>query len=166
MMILIIFFGLLRTFTFLKIVASLSPIVTMLTNVVYDLRIFLFFYGILTVLFSLLLGIIGLGNRFIDGPFKDAYGADAEAEANAAEEDWSYPGIEYEVVGLFVGNIISTLRMSLGDFGFDAAIELDQAENYVYWIMWVLIILITCIIFLNFIIAEASASYEKVSEFL
>jgi len=166
MMILIIFFGLLRTFTFLKIVASLSPIVTMLTNVVYDLRIFLFFYGILTVLFSLLLGIIGLGNRFVDGPFKDAHGIDAEAEAIAAGEEFSYPGIEYEVVGLFVGNIISTLRMSLGDFGFDAAIELDQAENYVYWIMWVLIILITCIIFLNFIIAEASASYEKVSEFL
>jgi len=138
----------------------------MLTNVVYDLRIFLFFYGILTVLFSLLLGIIGLGNRFVDGPFKDAHGADAEAEAIAAGEEFSYPGIEYEVVGLFVGNIISTLRMSLGDFGFDAAIELDQAENYVYWIMWVLIILITCIIFLNFIIAEASASYEKVSEFL
>jgi hypothetical protein len=166
MMILIIFFGLLRTFTFLKIVASLSPIVTMLTNVVYDLRIFLFFYGILTVLFSLLLGIIGLGNRHVDGPFKDAYGTDVEAEALAADEEFSYPGVEYEVVGLFVGNIISTLRMSLGDFGFDAAIELDQAENYVYWIMWVLIILITCIIFLNFIIAEASASYEKVSEFL
>lgn len=166
MMILIIFFGLLRTFTFLKIVASLSPIVTMLTNVVYDLRIFLFFYLILTVLFSLLLGIIGLGNRFVDGPFKDAHGTDAEAEALEAGEEFSYPGIEYEVVGLFVGNIISTLRMSLGDFGFDAAIELDQAENYVYWIMWVLIILITCIIFLNFIIAEASASYEKVSEFL
>jgi len=68
-MILIIFLGLLRTFTFLKIVASLSPIVTMLTNVVYDLRIFLFFYVILTVLFSLLLGIIGLGNRDIDGSF-------------------------------------------------------------------------------------------------
>lgn len=64
-MIIIIFLGLLRTFTFLKIVASLSPIVTMLTNVVYDLRIFLFFYLILTVLFSLLLGIIGLGNREI-----------------------------------------------------------------------------------------------------
>ena len=56
--------------------------------------------------------------------------------------------------------------MSLGDFGFDAAKELDPAENYIYWIIWVLIILITCIIFLNFIIAEASASYEKVSEFL
>jgi len=56
--------------------------------------------------------------------------------------------------------------MSLGDFGFDAAMELNAAENYIYWVIWVLIILITCIIFLNFIIAEASASYEKVSEFL
>jgi len=54
----------------------------------------------------------------------------------------------------------------LGDFGFDAAIELEQAENYIYWVVWILIILVTCIIFLNFIIAEASASYEKVSEFL
>ena len=180
LMILIILLGLLRTFTFLKIVASLSPIVTMLTNVVYDLRIFLFFYLILTVLFSLLLGIIGLGNRFVEGPFKDLYGDDAKNEAlqaaiSAGEVDegteldafeWEYPGIEYEVVGLFVGNIISTLRMSLGDFGFDAAIELEQAENYIYWVVWILIILVTCIIFLNFIIAEASASYEKVSEFL
>jgi|TARA_B110000285_G_scaffold210083_1_gene251642 hypothetical protein len=72
-MILIIFLGLIRTFTFLKIVASLSPIVTMLTNVVYDLRIFLFFYVILTVLFSLLLGIIGLGNRDIEGDFQNKY---------------------------------------------------------------------------------------------
>lgn len=72
-MIIIIFLGLLRTFTFLKIVAALSPIVTMLTNVVYDLRIFLFFYVILTVLFSLLLGIIGLGNRNIEGPFQNLY---------------------------------------------------------------------------------------------
>ena len=83
-----------------------------------------------------------------------------------ADFDSSYPGIEYEQVGLFIGNIISTLRMSLGDFGFDAAVELDYAENVMYWFVWILIILTTCIIFLNFIIAEASASYEKVSEFL
>jgi hypothetical protein len=56
--------------------------------------------------------------------------------------------------------------MSLGDFGFDAAKELAPEENYIYWIVWILIILVTCIIFLNFIIAEASASYENVSEFL
>jgi len=56
--------------------------------------------------------------------------------------------------------------MSLGDFGFDAAMELAMAENIIYWIVWLLILMITCVIFLNFIIAEASASYEKVSEFL
>ena len=52
----------------------------------------------------------------------------------------------------------------MGDFGFDAAILLDPAENIIYWFVWLLIVVITCIIFLNFIIAEASASYEKVSE--
>jgi len=67
------------------------------------------------------------------------------------------------VVGLFVGNLLTTLRMSMGDFGFDSAILLDPAENVIYWFTWLLIVLITCIIFLNFIIAEASASYEKVS---
>tara|TARA_B110000285_G_C15045727_1_gene574196 strand:- start:288 stop:488 length:201 start_codon:yes stop_codon:yes gene_type:complete len=51
----------------------------------------------------------------------------------------------------------------MGDFGFDSAILLDPAENVIYWFTWLLIVLITCIIFLNFIIAEASASYEKVS---
>lgn len=207
-MILIIFLGLLRTFTFLKIVASLSPIVTMLTNVVFDLRIFLFFYLILTVLFSLLLGIIGLGNRDIEGPFQDLYNKkvcqglcdnplDFECSVTRADSNYDtlcgdplgtervlylagietcksdcesaaeeYPGIEYKVVGLFIGNIIQTLRMSLGDFGFDAAMELAPQENYIYWVVWSLILLVTCIIFLNFIIAEASASYEKVSEFL
>lgn len=90
----------------------------------------------------------------------------AACEEACSEAAGEYPGIEYEVVGLFIGNIIQTLRMSLGDFGFDAAMELEPAENYIYWVIWILIILVTCIIFLNFIIAEASASYEKVSEFL
>ena len=176
-MILIIFLGLLRTFTFLKIVAALSPIVTMLTNVVYDLRIFLFFYAILTVLFSLLLGIIGLGNTEIEGKFRNQFNEEAcvalcdpaeldDCKSACEEAAGGMPGIEYKVVGLFLGNIIQTLRMSLGDFGFDAAMELDSSENYIYWVVWSLILLVTCIIFLNFIIAEASASYEKVSEFL
>lgn len=161
-MLLIFFFGLLRTFTFLKIISSLSPIVTMLTNVVFDLRIFMLFYTILCILFSLLFCVLGLGNRKIDGNFKDNFGVEALKDA----EDPSYPGIEYEVVGLFIGNIIATLRMSLGDFGFDAAIELGKEENIIYWFVWVVVLLVTCIVFLNFIIAEASASYEKVAEFL
>lgn len=152
-MIIIIVLALIKTFFFLRIFDALSPIVTMLTNVIYDLRIFLFFYAILIGLFSLLLGILGIGNKFIPGGFQDTYGEEEE-----------YPGSEYANVGLFVGNLLTTLRMSMGDFGFDAAILLAPAENVIYWFVWLLIVVITCIIFLNFIIAEASASYEKVSE--
>ena len=57
---------------------------------------------------------------------------------------------------------MSSLRLSLGDFDFDAANFLTPAENYLYWAIWLMIVLLTCIVFLNFIIAEASASYETV----
>lgn len=35
-------------------------------------------------------------------------------------------------------------------------------EVIMFWIIWVIIVMVTCIIFLNFIIAEVSSSYEKV----
>ena len=54
--------------------------------------------------------------------------------------------------------------MSLGDFNFDAATLLDPFENIVYWFVWFSIITISCIIFLNFIIAEVSSSYAAVKE--
>lgn len=40
---------------------------------------------------------------------------------------------------------------------------MDHEVNILFWFTWVIIAFITCIIFLNFIIAEASASYERVS---
>ena len=52
----------------------------------------------------------------------------------------------------------------MGDFDFGAANYLTSAENGIYWFIWLLVVVMTCIIFLNFIIAEASASYEKVKE--
>jgi len=52
----------------------------------------------------------------------------------------------------------------MGDFDFGASYYLKQNENILYWCIWVLVVTITCIIFLNFIIAEASASYQKVKD--
>ena len=69
LMIYILLIGLVKTFLFLRIFSSLSPIVNMLRNVIYDLRIFLTFYLIMVVLFSLLIGIIGVGNPKIPGEF-------------------------------------------------------------------------------------------------
>jgi hypothetical protein len=50
-----------KTFFFLRIVESFTPIVIMLTNVIYDLRIFGLFYSILCFLFSLMFNVIGVG---------------------------------------------------------------------------------------------------------
>jgi len=33
-----------------------------------------------------------------------------------------------------------------------------------FWVCWLLIVTITAIVFLNFVIAEATASYEKINE--
>lgn len=73
MMMIILFLGLIKSFFFLRIFDALSPIVTMLTNVIYDLRVFLLFYAILIFLFSLMIGVLGIGNINIPGGFQDAY---------------------------------------------------------------------------------------------
>ena len=50
----------------------------------------------------------------------------------------------------------------MGDFDFDASTYLTQQENTIYWIIWLLVVVLTCIVFLNFIIAEVSNSYQAV----
>lgn len=84
-------------------------------------------------------------------------------EAGLIEED-GIPMEEYEQIGLWLGTLVSTLRIAMGDFDFDASTYLTPEENALFWIIWLMVVVMTCIIFLNFIIAEASASYEKVKE--
>jgi len=36
----------------------------------------------------------------------------------------------------------------------------------IFWLMWMMTVIVTCIIFLNFVVAEACASYSKVVESL
>lgn len=62
------------------------------------------------------------------------------------------------------GNFISIMRASTGDIAFvDPSVHTTYAENVLFWIMFLITAIFSNIIFLNFIIAEASASYEKVS---
>lgn len=69
LMSIIVILAIRRTFNFLRIFSVLSPIVTMLNNVIWDLRIFLTFYFILVLLFSLMYGVLGLGNVALKGAF-------------------------------------------------------------------------------------------------
>ena len=74
-----------------------------------------------------------------------------------------YPGVEYKEIGRFFANIITIIRMSMGDFDVGAVVQMDRTKARVFWFMWIIIVLVTAVIFLNFIVAEASASYEKIS---
>jgi len=82
-----------KTFFFLRIFSKLSPIITMITKVMKDLQVFMFFFLILILKFSLIVDIMGIGNVNIDGPFKDKFEGESE-----------YPGSEFSRIGLFVGN--------------------------------------------------------------
>lgn len=62
-----------RTMGFLRILKFFSPIVTMLTNVIWSLRFFLTFYFIECLLFSLMIGVLGTGNWQIDGKFRETW---------------------------------------------------------------------------------------------
>lgn len=108
LMSLIVFLAIRRTFNFLRIFKALSPIVTMLNNVIWELRIFMSFYTILCILFALWYGVIGLGNWKLRGKFRTDF------NKYETSEDWDVdpvladdaPGIEYQQIGMFIGNIV------------------------------------------------------------
>ena len=98
--------------------------------------------------------------------------AKAKASGGGSSEDSSAmagvdPAKEYGAIGLSIGEILWTLRLSLGDgAAITASKLLDTWENDIFWILWIIVTIVTSIIFLNFIVAEASASYVKVTEIL
>ena len=125
----------------------------MIYTVIADLKVFLLFFTILVVLFGQIFAVLGVGNHKFPGSSLNLY---VEGGGD------NVPFGEYEQIGLFWGTLFSTLRISMGDFDFGAANFLTPAENAIYWAVWLMVVCMTCIIFLNFIIAEASASYEKI----
>ena len=57
------------------------------------------------------------------------------------------------------------MRISMGDMAVIAPSEyLTQGENYIFWVVWICCVLIQCIVFMNFIVAEAGNTYNEVSE--
>ena len=91
-----------------------------------------------------------------DGKFKDEFGN--------SQDDLGHPGSEYYVIGSFLGNMMYVFRAAMGDFSvLQGSIYLSDYENWVFWIMFFLILTFTNIIFLNFVIAEAGNSYSLVS---
>jgi hypothetical protein len=89
---------------------------------------------------------------------------DKEGEAFVDPEG---PASEYQAVGLHMGEFLWTFRLSLGDFSAIGATGMfTRIEMIVFWMVWMLTVVVTCIIFLNFVVAEACASYTRVVESL
>lgn len=65
-----------------------------------------------------------------------------------------------------VAHLLTGIRMSMADFNFDESAYLDGYQNVAFWILWVLITILSCMIFLNFIIAEVSETYNRVKSTL
>lgn len=149
---LVLLLALAKSLFFLRIFDNLSYLVTMIRCVFYDLRVFLIFYIILVFMFSLVMGVLGFQN----------FTSDMEQWKQLQARN-SYPGVEYRMINRFFANIITIIRMSMGDFDVNAVVYMEKASSIIFWVMWIIIVLVTAVIFLNFIVAEASASYEKIS---
>jgi hypothetical protein len=81
--------------------------------------------------------------------------------------DMSGPAKYYHAIGLHLGQFFWAFRTSLGDFHMILASKsLNSIDNYIFWITWIILIVLTCVIFLNFVVCEASASYNHVKESL
>ena len=134
LMIVVILTCLIKTLFFMKIFTNFSYIVTMIIGVVIDLKIFLVFFAILITMFSMIFNVIS---------------------RNEAEE--------YKKIGYLAGNLFATFRLALGDFDFGLIDNKPLTKQHIlFWVTWLIMVIYSSLIFLNFIIAEVSSSYNKV----
>lgn len=63
-----------------------------------------------------------------------------------------------------MGSFATVFRTSMGASSFSAAGFLTENENILFWVIWFLCVCLTNIIFLNFVVAEACSSYQKIKK--
>ena len=68
------------------------------------------------------------------------------------------------MVNKFVARMITVMRISIGDFDYNSSILLTPFQNTLYWITFLMMCVVTSVIFMNFIIAEVGATYQTVKE--
>ena len=87
----------------------------MLSRVIVDLTNFLVFFIIIIFMFALVMNVLGVGNINVEGKFRDKF-KDCDLEFPYDKCGSLMPGIEYNHLGLFLGNLFQVLRLSIGDF--------------------------------------------------
>lgn len=160
--ILFVIIMLMKSLIFLRMIDSFIKLVIMVIGVLSDLNQFVVFYIFIMLMLSLILGILGVGNNeWIPNEAQRKKILDLQ---NDSSNVLSFPMDEYGNMTKLKGfrNFYIIMRYSLGDFSFYPIMFLEKKERRIFWITWIIIVFITCIVFLNFIIAEVSQSYQKV----
>jgi hypothetical protein len=124
-----------KTFQFMKIVLAFSYIVTMIINVIINLNNFILYFLIQVVFFAMTFSVV-------------------------AKHDFG----EYKEIGPFWGNIIYAMRLSLGNFEFGVfENDMNGTDVILFWFVWIFMVIFSSLIFLTFVIARVSDSYETVN---
>lgn len=121
----------LKLLFFLRIFEGFSFLVSMLKGVFLDLKFFLSFFGFVVITFSLILSIL------------------------IPEASDSYPGT------WAFSFLVIAFRTSLGDFEIDDYRGEQKEMKGLIWLIWLMLMIVGNVIFINFIVAVVSESYEK-----
>ncbi len=119
---------------FLRIFEGIGFIVRMLISVLRDLKSFIFFFFTVILVFAELLAV-------------------TMKVPETSSED------KYHGIG-FVKYFAVVLRNSIGDYDFDSMFS-EKDNIWLSWLIWLFVIFIGNVVFMNFIIAVVSDSYEK-----
>ena len=130
-----IVFVTLKTFKNLRIYEVFSPLVQMLKRVIIDLRFFLFMFFINIMFFTLVLSV--LQNK----------------------ESKNYIFLPH-----IMGNFFDSLRCSIGNFEVIKRVRNTTESSILFWLCWTLIVVVQVMVFMNFIIADTTASYMKIKK--
>jgi Ion transport protein len=124
----------------------------MLLGVFYDLKHFLFFFLFVITAFTMMFEIVLFSSH---SPLSEAkegddyiYSKYLDKDSNSARSDFIF--------------FLLSMRESIGDYDTDTLTNRD-ATNFPFlsWTLWFIVMLVGNIVFMNFIIAVVSESYEK-----
>eukprot|EP00347_Sterkiella_histriomuscorum_P012995 403366420 len=131
----IVFLTFLKINFFLRIYDGFSFLVSMMAAVFVDLKYFIGFFLIFIIEFGLIFAILF-----------DAISID-----------------EYSGIGIFA-YLMMAFRTSSGDFNVDSYKDQSSALVIISWGVWIIAVMLLNVMFMNFIIAVISESYEKVMQ--
>ena len=124
-----------KTFDFLRVNQRFSVITTMIRNCIYEMRHFMVYYVCL---------VLFMGTAF-----------------NVFSK---HPSAHFNKLPYFMGNILTAMRITIGDGNFDQVKLLTPWESRVWWVVCVFCVVFGNFIFLNFIIAQISDCYQNVKD--